>query len=68
MTKQLLYINYICMQLKLNDLTLIIKFDDDKEKKLIKKFITFKDDKLVNSIKDIVKNAYGSVKINLNLS
>ena len=33
------------MQLKLNDLTLIIKFDDDKEKKLIKKFITFKDDK-----------------------
>ena len=45
MTKQLLYINYICMQLKLNDLTLIIKFDDDKEKKLIKKFITFKDDK-----------------------
>ena len=45
MTKQLLYINYICMQLKLNDLTLIIKFNDDKEKKLIKNFITFKDSK-----------------------
>ena len=33
------------MQLKLNDLTLIIKFDNDKEYKLVKKFITFKDDK-----------------------
>jgi superfamily II DNA or RNA helicase len=33
------------MQLKLNDLTLIIKFDNEKERKLIKKFITFKDDK-----------------------
>lgn len=33
------------MELKLNDLTLIIKFKDDIEKKLVKKFITFKDDK-----------------------
>lgn len=31
------------MQLKLNDLTLIIKFDNEQEKRLIKKFITFKD-------------------------
>ena len=33
------------MQIRLNDLTLMIKFDNDKEKKLIKKFITFKDNK-----------------------
>ena len=33
------------MILSLNDLTLIIKFDNPKEEKLIKKFITFKDDK-----------------------
>lgn len=33
------------MQIKLNDLTLIIKFDNDKEYKLVKKSITFKDSK-----------------------
>lgn len=33
------------MQLRLNDLTLVIKFDDKNEEKLIKKFITFKDSK-----------------------
>lgn len=33
------------MQLRINDLTLIIKFDNEQEHKLIKKFITFKDDK-----------------------
>jgi superfamily II DNA or RNA helicase len=33
------------MILSLNDLTLIIKFDNPKEERLIKKFITFKDDK-----------------------
>lgn len=33
------------MKISLNDLTLIIKFDNQSEEKLIKKFITFKDDK-----------------------
>ena len=33
------------MQLKLNDLTLITKFDTDKEEKAVKKFLTFKDTK-----------------------
>ena len=33
------------MQFKLNDLTLIIKFENNIEEKLVKKFITFKDSK-----------------------
>lgn len=33
------------MKIRLNDLTMIISFESDNEKKLIKKFITFKDDK-----------------------
>ena len=33
------------MKISLNDLTLIIKFDNQSEEKLIKKFVTFKDDK-----------------------
>lgn len=32
------------MELRLNDLTLIIKFENDNEKKLIKNFVTYKDD------------------------
>lgn len=35
----------IGMKLHINDLTLIAKFDNDKEHKLVKKFLTFKDDK-----------------------
>lgn len=33
------------MKIRLNDLTMIMSFESDSEKKLIKKFITFKDDK-----------------------
>ena len=33
------------MEISLNDLTLIIKFDNKSEEKLIKKFVTFKDSK-----------------------
>ena len=33
------------MEISLNDLTLIIKFDNKNEEKLIKKFVTFKDSK-----------------------
>lgn len=33
------------MKIRLNDLTMIMTFETDNEKKLIKKFITFKDDK-----------------------
>ena len=33
------------MKIRLNDLTMIMSFETDSEKKLIKKFITFKDDK-----------------------
>ena len=33
------------MKLRLNDLTLIIQFENKNEEKLIKKFVTFKDDK-----------------------
>ena len=32
------------MKIKLNDLTLIIKFENTNEEKLIKKFVTYKDD------------------------
>lgn len=32
------------MKIRLNDLTLIIKFENEREEKLIKKFVTFRDD------------------------
>ncbi len=38
-------ITYRDMKIRLNDLTMIISFEDDKEKKLIKRLITFKDNK-----------------------
>ena len=33
------------MEIRLNDLTMIMKFSSTQEEKMIKKFITFKDDK-----------------------
>lgn len=43
------------MQLSLNDLTLIIKFNNDIEKRLIKQFITFKDNSSAFLVEDFMQ-------------